>query len=83
MFFVVPLIGWAYTSAAGFPVVLFGVFPLPDLIGADKTLAALIKPWHQISAFALAGLVLLHIAAALKHQFIDRDGLLKRMSLRG
>jgi cytochrome b561 len=83
MFFVVPLIGWAYTSAAGFPVVLFGVFPLPDLIGADKTLAALIKPWHQISAFALAGLVLLHIAAALKHQIIDRDGLLKRMSLRG
>ena len=83
LFFIVPLIGWAYTSAAGFPVVLFGLFPLPDLVGADKALAALIKPWHQISAFALAGLVLLHIAAALKHQFIDRDGLLQRMSLRG
>jgi cytochrome b561 len=83
LFFIVPLIGWAYTSAAGFPVVLFGLFPLPELIGADKALAILIKPWHQISAFALAGLVLLHIAAALKHQFIDRDGLLQRMSLRG
>jgi cytochrome b561 len=83
LFFVVPLIGWAYTSAAGFPVVLFGVLPLPDLIGADKALAAVIKPWHQISAFALAALVLLHIAAALKHHFVDRDGLLKRMSLRG
>jgi cytochrome b561 len=83
LFFIVPLIGWAYTSAAGFPVVLFGVFPLPDLIGADKALAALIKPWHQISAFALAGLVVLHVGAALKHQFIDRDGLLKRMSFGG
>ncbi|RFO98787.1 cytochrome b [Rhodoferax lacus] len=83
LFFIVPLIGWAYTSAAGFPVVLFGQLPLPDLVSADKALAALIKPWHEISAFALAGLVVLHIAAALKHQLIDRDGLLKRMSLRG
>jgi cytochrome b561 len=83
LFFTVPLIGWAYTSAAGFPVVLFGLVQLPDLVGADKAVAALIKPWHQISAFALAGLVVLHIAAALKHQLIDRDGLLSRMSLRG
>lgn len=83
LFFVVPLIGWAYSSAAGFPVVLFGQIPLPDLVGADKALAEVIKPWHQISAFALATLVVLHVAAALKHQLIDRDGLLKRMSLRG
>lgn len=82
LFFIVPLIGWAYTSAAGFPVVLFGQFPLPDFIGPDKALAALIKPWHKFSAFALAALALLHIAAALKHQWIDRDGLLQRMSLR-
>ena len=83
LFFVVPLIGWAYTSAAGFPVVLFGQFPLPDLLSPDKELAALIKPWHKFSAFAMAALVVLHVAAALKHQLIDRDGLLKRMSLRG
>jgi cytochrome b561 len=83
LFFIVPLIGWAYTSAAGFPVVLFGQIQLPDFVGVDKALAALIKPWHQISAYALAILVVLHLAAALKHQFIDRDGLLKRMALRG
>ena len=80
---VVPLLGWAYTSATGFPVVLFGQFPLPDLVGPDKALAELIKPWHKFSAFALAALVLMHVAAALKHQWIDRDGLLRRMSLRG
>jgi cytochrome b561 len=83
LFFVVPLIGWAYTSAAGFPVVLFGQIPLPDLLAVDKELAALIKPLHRLSAYALAGLVVLHVAAALKHHLIDRDGLLKRMSLRG
>ena len=83
LFFVVPLVGWAYTSAAGFPVVLFGQFPLPDLVSPDKTLAALIKPWHEISAWCLAILVVLHVAAALKHHWIDRDGLLQRMSLRG
>lgn len=79
LFFAVPLIGWAYSSAAGFPIVWFGVLPLPDWVPADKALAELIKPWHQISAFAMMGLVLLHVAAALKHQFVDHDGLINRM----
>lgn len=79
LFFVVPLVGWAYSSAAGFPVVLFGVLPLPDFVSTDKALAELIKPWHEISAFAMGALVLAHVGAALKHQFIDRDGLMQRM----
>ena len=79
LFFIVPLVGWAYSSAAGFPVVLFGVLPLPDFVPASKELAALIKPWHEITAIALAALAALHIAAALKHHFIDKDGLLQRM----
>ncbi|MBH2010150.1 cytochrome b [Polaromonas sp.] len=79
LFFLVPLIGWAYSSAAGFSIVLFGVLPLPDFVPPDKALAALIKPWHEWSAFALAGLVALHVAAALKHHWVDRDGLLQRM----
>lgn len=79
LFFAVPLLGWAYSSAAGFPIVVFGVLPIPDFVPADKALAALIKPWHELSAFALMGLALLHAAAALKHQWWDRDGLLSRM----
>jgi cytochrome b561 len=79
LFFVVPLIGWAYSSAAGFPIVLFGVLPLPDLLSADKALAELIKPLHAVAAFTLGGLVVLHVAAALKHQWVDRDGLLLRI----
>lgn len=79
LFFAVPLVGWAYSSAAGFPIVVFGVLPLPDFVPVDKALAEAIKPWHGRLAYALAALVALHVAGALKHHFIDRDGLLRRM----
>ena len=78
LFFAVPLIGWAYSSAAGFPIVLFGVLPLPDFVAVDKEFAKQIKELHEISAFALMGLALLHIGAALKHHYIDKDGLVSR-----
>jgi cytochrome b561 len=79
LFFAVPLVGWAYSSAAGFPIVWFSVLPLPDFVPKDAALAEIIKPWHEILAWAMAALVGLHVAAALKHHFIDRDGLLSRM----
>jgi cytochrome b561 len=82
LFFAVPLAGWAYSSAAGFPIVVYGVLPLPDFVSPDKALAETLKGLHATLAFAMAFLVLAHIGAALKHQFIDRDGLLARMSLR-
>ncbi len=79
LFFAVPLSGWAYSSAAGFPIVWFGVLPLPDFVSPDKALAETLKEAHHLLAFALGLLVLLHAAAALKHHFVDRDGLLGRM----
>ena len=79
LFFAAPLLGWAYSSAAGFPVVLFGVLPLPDWAPVSPDLADVLKPLHRLAAYALAALVLLHVAAALKHALIDRDGLLRRM----
>jgi cytochrome b561 len=82
LFFAVPLVGWAYSSAAGFPVVVYGVLPLPDFVPVDKALAEAIKPWHERLAWLMALIVLAHIAAALKHQFVDRDGLLSRMWLK-
>jgi cytochrome b561 len=79
LFFAVPLAGWAYSSAAGFPIVWFGVLPLPDFVPVNRELSELIKAVHQWLAYALATLIVVHIAAALKHHFIDRDGLLQRM----
>ncbi len=79
LFFALPLAGWAYSSAAGFPIVWFGVLPLPDFVPVDKALAESLKLSHKLLAYGLAALVLMHIAAALKHQWMDRDGLLARM----
>jgi cytochrome b561 len=79
LFFAVPLVGWAYSSAAGYPVVVYGVLPLPDFVSPDKALAAAIKPWHGRLAYTLAALVVLHVAGAAKHHYIDRDDLLSRM----
>jgi cytochrome b561 len=79
LFFLVPLAGWAYSSAAGFSVVWFGVLPLPDFVGKDKALADMLKERHELLAWALAVLVLLHVAAAIKHHAIDKDGLINRM----
>lgn len=81
LFFAVPLAGWAYSSAAGFPIVWFGVLPLPDFVPRDKALAETFKMLHQFAAYGLALLVLAHLGAALKHHFIDRDGLLARMGV--
>lgn len=81
LFFAVPLLGWAYSSALGFPVVWLGVLPLPDFVPVDKDFAeAVLKPLHKIGAFGLVAAALVHAAAALKHHFVDRDGLLDRMS---
>lgn len=81
LFFAVPLLGWAYSSAAGFPIVLFAVWPLPDFVSPDRELAEWLKALHGNLAWLLAMLAALHVAAALKHQFIDRDRLLGRMWL--
>ncbi len=80
LFFAVPLAGWAYSSAAGFPIVWFGVLPLPDFVPVDKALAESFKLIHKLLAYGMAALIVAHLAAALKHHFIDRDGLLRRMS---
>jgi cytochrome b561 len=81
LFFAVPLLGWAYSSAAGFPVVLFGVLPLPDFVPVSEALADVLQLMHRFAAYGLAALVIMHVAGALKHHFIDRDGLMGRMSL--
>ncbi|WP_341910110.1 cytochrome b [Polaromonas sp. YR568] len=80
LFFAIPLAGWAYSSAAGFPVVYFGVLPLPDLVGRDTDLAGQLKLLHRILAYGLAALIAVHFAAALKHHLLDKDGLLHRMN---
>jgi cytochrome b561 len=79
LMFAVPLSGYFYTLAAGVPVVWFGLFPLPVLIAPNPALKPVLKELHFWLNMLLAGAVGLHVAAALKHRLIDRDGILQRM----
>ncbi len=82
----IPLAGWAMvsTSSLGLPTIIFGLFEWPHIpILADladkKPAEAAFKLTHKYLGFALMGLLALHIAAALKHHFVNRDDVLARM----
>jgi cytochrome b561 len=79
LFFSIPIVGWLYSSATGISVSLYGWFQLPDLVARNEALAGILKPTHKYLAYSLAGLVIVHVVAALQHHFIAKDGLLHRM----
>lgn len=76
---VVPLTGYFYSLSAGVPVVYLGLWKMPVLIEANTTLKPILQAVHAWLNYLMAGIVLLHAAAAIKHQLIDRDGTLARM----
>ena len=75
----IPFSGWLMSSAQGFSVVWFGVLPLPDLVAKNKELGELLKNVHALLNYTLLVAVIGHIAVALHHHFIRKDGLLTRM----
>ncbi len=79
LFFAVPLSGWLYSSAAGFQTVYLGMFPIPDLLAKNRELAETIRPLHRWLNYLMAAVVAGHVAAALKHHFIDHNEVLARM----
>jgi cytochrome b561 len=76
---VIPLTGWLMSSAKGFQTVYFGVLPIPDLLVKNPPLGDLLKNVHFALNLLLAGLLAMHAGAALKHHFVDRDDVLRRM----
>jgi len=76
---VIPISGWLMSSAKGVQTVWFGVLPLPDLIGKDKALGHLLEEVHETLNYTLLALVVLHVAGALQHHFIERQPFLQRM----
>jgi cytochrome b561 len=79
LMFALPLSGYFYSLAAGFPVVYLGLFPLPVLIEPDPVLKEPLVALHHGLAWTMTALLLLHVGAALKHRFVDRDEVLQRM----
>jgi cytochrome b561 len=79
LLFAVPLSGWLMSSAKGFQTVLFGLWPIPDLLTKNPPLGAALEAVHETLTWIFLGMIALHAAAALKHHFIDRDEVLARM----
>jgi cytochrome b561/polyisoprenoid-binding protein YceI len=74
-----PLTGWIMSSAKNYPVSWFGLVQLPDLVAPGEPLFAAMRSAHGLLAGLLAATALLHLLGALKHHFIDRDDVLRRM----
>ncbi len=74
-----PLSGWIMSSAKNFPVSVFNMFTLPNLVGPSEEIARAAAQFHGVTAWALIAAITLHFAGALKHHVIDKDGTLRRM----
>ena len=74
-----PVSGFIYTATGGFPVPLFYLVNLADFVPVNKPVAAVAKAVHLNLIWALLAVVLLHVAGALYHHLVRRDGILRRM----
>jgi cytochrome b561 len=77
-----PLVGILMSQAFGYPVTIFGLFSLPTIVWQSPQLGRFFLQCHTVIAILLALTIAIHVGAALKHHFIDRDRTLSRM-LRG
>lgn len=77
--FAMPITGWLMSSAANISVSFFGLVTLPNLIAPNEDLRHFFKECHELLAYALIAAILFHVAAALKHHYINKDEILRRM----
>ena len=79
LIFAMPLTGWLMSSAKAYGVSWFNLFQFPDLVGKDERLYELMHETHEVLFGVLVATALLHAAGALKHHFVDRNDVLRRM----
>jgi len=74
-----PLMGWMMSSFKNYPVSYFKLFTFPDLVAPNEALFEASKALHKVLAGSMFSVAVLHILAALKHHFVDKDDVLRRM----
>ena len=79
LMFAIPVSGWLMSSAKGVTTVLFGLWPLPDLVARDRELGDALQNLHWYLNVSLALFVAIHVLAVFKHHFLDKDDILRRM----
>jgi cytochrome b561 len=75
----IPISGWIFNSATGFPLQWFGLINLPAIADKDAGLRELSATWHEWLFWALVVLALVHAAAAIYHHLFQHDATLARM----
>jgi cytochrome b561 len=79
LLFAMPLTGWMMSSAKNYSVSWFGLFTWPNLIGKSQSAFKLLQTTHEALSNVLFAIAVLHILAAFKHHFWDKDDVLLRM----
>ncbi len=79
MLFIMPLAGYVRVRAGGFPIEALDAMGIPALVPRSDALAELAKAVHFYGAYAIAVLVVIHVAAAAYHGLVRRDGIFSRM----
>jgi cytochrome b561 len=79
LLFAMPLTGWMMSSAKNYSVSWFGLFTWPNLIAKNEAAFDILKTTHDYLSYVLLGIAVLHILAALKHHFWNKDDVLLRM----
>jgi cytochrome b561 len=77
--FAIPLTGWMMSSAKNYPVSWFNLFQFPNLVRPSESVYEFMHDAHETLVGVMLAAVALHVIGALKHQFIDRDTVLRRM----
>jgi cytochrome b561 len=77
--FLMPITGFLYTAIGGFPVPFFMLYDLARFVPENKPVAEIFKYAHLTLQFVLYFTVLLHVAGALQHHYVRKDGVLRRM----
>ena len=80
LLFLMPVTGWLMSSASADSVSWFNVVPLPDLVAADPELKDTLETIHKTLAKVLFAVAAIHIAAAVKHSLINKDGAIARIT---
>jgi cytochrome b561 len=77
--FLMPVTGYLSVVAGGYPLNYLGIAKVPRLVAKDEALGKFTENAHLALQYAVYALVLIHVAAALHHHLVKRDGVLRRM----
>jgi cytochrome b561 len=75
----VPVLGYTGTAMCCAPVNLLWTVPIPISVAGGMEQAEVVLAWHKAAVFLMAGILVLHVGAALWHRFVRRDGIFERM----